>query len=109
MVNIKYNKHKRAKYNKKWYVANKLSILSRIHHNYILKKEWFNNIKKSYRCNYCNDRNYKHLDFYEFKNNKILRFRIVNYMVTKTFCKNKILNKIRKSKCVCFNCSRELF
>ena len=100
----------RRAYNRDWYSKNKDKESLKIHQKETAKRirkdrrDWFQDLKKTFKCEKCGIQDHRVLDFHHTDPAK--KDMEVSNMVRWRWSKKKILAEIAKCICVCANCHR---
>lgn len=100
----------RRAYWKQWYERNKhrsdyiakdRATKKRIR---IERREWFLNLKKTFKCENCSLNDHRVLDFHHL--DPLTKFKEVSVLGSSGFAKETILAEIEKCRVLCANCHR---
>lgn len=90
---------------KKSYNENKKTTLERNKRNRIKNREWYNEYKKTLKCNRCPENHPACLEFHHEDSNE-KEFN-VSELIGSTYSVEKIMEEIEKCEVLCSNCHRK--
>jgi len=96
----------RKQYHKEYYQKNKEKINKKNKKYAKDYCQWFNNYKKTLKCENCPENRWWVLDFHHRDSDK--KKYIISDMITNHMNKNKVLKEIKKCIVLCANCHRDL-
>lgn len=97
---------KNKEYQSKWYESNKQLQMERTKASKQKKKEWYEEYKKTLKCNECGEEDYRCVDIYRLEKSE--DNRSIAEMVRRNLSTEKIISEISKCKILCSNCHNKL-
>ena len=98
----KENVDKIRAYRRKWYILNKKHAISKVRKRQQELKEWYRELKSSLKCEECGATHIAVLTFHHLDPSE--KELDVGQAAHNGWSKEKILNEIKKCKCLCRNC-----